>query len=66
MPAQDIRQAVKIGTKNLLADQETLIHELRDFAASRTMALGESATARELFDDLFAGIGVCKGEKPNG
>ena len=33
MPAQNIKEAVEKGTKGLLADNETLIMELRDFFA---------------------------------
>lgn len=37
---------------------ETLKSELRDYAAHRAMLLGDGATAKELFNELFTGIPV--------
>ena len=37
MAAQSLREAVKIGTKDLLADQEHLLSELRDFWSHEVM-----------------------------
>ncbi len=67
MAAKTIQEAVKIGTKDLLADQEYLIKELRDFASHMTMKVDgkaskqfRQATAIELFEAMFSSISALK------
>lgn len=59
--SQTIQEAVEKGCKGLIADQDTLILELRDLFAHRTMILGENATAMDLFNDVFKNIPAMKG-----
>jgi hypothetical protein len=42
MSAKTILEAAEIGTKGLIVDYDTLINELRDFFAHRTMIVGET------------------------
>ena len=49
-----IHRALAIGPISTIRDR--LKYELRDLAAHRTMVLGENATAKDLFDDLFGDI----------
>lgn len=58
MAAKSIIETVTIGTRGLLADEETLLYELRDFFAHRTTVLGDDATAKQLFDDVFKNVPV--------
>lgn len=53
MPAKTIQEAIKIGCKDLLADQQGVVNEIRDMVAHRVMILGETASAQDLFNDLF-------------
>lgn len=55
--AKNIQEAVKIGCKDLIADQETLINELRDFLTRRIHFIfsvrTEGVTAETLIKDIF-------------
>jgi len=68
--AKTIQEAVELGTKGLLADTDTLVKELRDFFAHKTIKVdgqaakvGRQATAIELFEEVFRDISAMKGTK---
>ena len=70
MAAKSIQEAVKIGCKDLLADQDFLIMEIRDMAAHLVMRLEllahkehRTTTARELFEIIFKDYPAFKGVK---
>ena len=70
MAAKNIHEAVKIGCKDLIADQDTLIMELRDFFSHQVMifemrkGLGiHSGGVKEFFDHIFKEYPTFKGVK---
>lgn len=58
MAAKTIEMAVALGIcSGPLEDmKQNILNELRDYFAHRTMILGESATAMDLFNDAFKNI----------
>ena len=60
MAAKNVQDALRIGSKELLADYDYLLNELKDYIAHRVLILPCTASAMDLFNDLFR-----EGEKSN-
>lgn len=62
MASKTLREAIERAfCKGSVKDvKERLINELRDYAAHRTMILGEYATAKDLFDEIFKDVPAFK------
>jgi len=56
-----LNKALCIGPLNEV--KQNLINELRDYFAHRTMIIGEDATARDLFHDVFKDVPAFKKEQ---
>lgn len=56
---ETINKALMIGPLSEVGDR--LKYELRDYFAHRTMIIGEDATAKDLFNEVFKDIPAFKG-----